>query len=30
LSATCEVVFGHAWVPHSPAGDRRVIKIRSA
>jgi malonyl-CoA O-methyltransferase len=30
LFATCEVVFGHAWVPHSPAGDRRVIKIRSA
>jgi malonyl-CoA O-methyltransferase len=29
LPATCEVVFGHAWVPRTSAGGRRVIRIKS-
>jgi len=28
LPVTCEVVYGHAWVPAAAPGDRRVIKIR--
>ncbi len=30
VPATCEIVYGHAWVPRTFASGRRVIKIGSA